>query len=231
MADGATNVSYMLTLMASAYKHNNADPYYPGSNYVDVLAADGYNWYGCSKPNGPWIEVTQIFKDFNTYALSKGKPAIVAEWGTGEDPATPGRKAQWFTDALPEFKAWTNIKGVSYFDSSPTPTCARWVNTSTSSTAAFTTIGADPWFNPWPMATISSGPTNPTTATTATFTFTSSKTGSTFTCSLDGGAATSCVSGQTYTGLAVGTHTFSLTPTDSTGDVGTVNNWTWTITT
>ncbi len=235
VADGVTNVSWALTLMAITYKNHKGDTYYPGDSYVDILAADGYNWFGCNQPSGPWVEVKQIFQPFYNYGLTKNKPMIIAEWGTGEDPADPTRKMNWFINGLAQFKLWPQIKGVSYYDSTHGHSdCPRWINTSTNSITGFTTIGADPYSNPYPITTVTSGPTNPTTSTTATFTWTSTTgtgTSVTFVCSLDNGPATACTSGKTYTGLALGGHLFMVTPTDNTGATGNPGAWEWTITT
>ena len=72
-----------------------------------------------------------------------------------------------------------------------------------------------------PETTITSGPANGSTITTssATFGFSSSEAGSTFTCALDGGAAEACNSGtKTYTGLADGAHSFAVFATDNAGN-------------
>ena len=63
---------------------------------------------------------------------------------------------------------------------------------------------------PAPNTTITSGPAALTNTTTASFSFTSSIHGSTFGCSLDGAAATSCASPKAYSGLALGQHSFSV---------------------
>jgi hypothetical protein len=81
-----------------------------------------------------------------------------------------------------------------------------------------------------PVATITSSPTNPTTQTTASISFSSSKAGSTFSCQLDSGAAAACTSPQSYTGLATGSHTFTVTATDPVGNVSAPASYTWTIT-
>jgi 3-deoxy-D-arabino-heptulosonate 7-phosphate (DAHP) synthase len=69
-----------------------------------------------------------------------------------------------------------------------------------------------------PETTIASGPSNPTTATDATFAFSSSEGGSTFECSLDGGAFIVCTSPATYSGLGLGSHTFEVRAIDSAGN-------------
>jgi len=148
-SDGVTNISYVLTLMAYTFRIGQADQWYPGDSYVDYIAADGYNWYGCTGRDDPWMEAGDIFSDFYDYGLAKDKPMLIAEYGTGEDPDVPGRKGQWFTNAQAAFKAWPQIRGVAYFDNGyGDPACSRWIDTSQSSLNAFIGMGADPYFNP-----------------------------------------------------------------------------------
>ena len=52
--------------------------------------------------------------------------------------------------------------------------------------------------------------TNVTTSTGATFTWTSNVPGAAYTCSIDGGAASSCTSPKSYVSLAEGNHTFAV---------------------
>lgn len=66
-----------------------------------------------------------------------------------------------------------------------------------------------------PDTTITSGPMGMTTATDASFAFTSNEAGVTFECSLDGGAPAACTSPASYTNLAVGAHDFSVRATDA----------------
>ncbi|MGB2952711.1 MAG: chitobiase/beta-hexosaminidase C-terminal domain-containing protein, partial [Gaiellaceae bacterium] len=81
-----------------------------------------------------------------------------------------------------------------------------------------------------PNTTISSGPSDPTASTSASLAFTSSESGSTFECSLDGGAYSGCSSPAAYSGLADGSHTFSVRATDPAGNTDpTPASLTWTV--
>ena len=69
-----------------------------------------------------------------------------------------------------------------------------------------------------PETTIDSGPSGTTKDSSATFGFSSSESGSTFECSLDGAAFSSCSSPQSYSNLADGQHTFQARATDTAGN-------------
>ena len=80
-----------------------------------------------------------------------------------------------------------------------------------------------------PVVSITDKPANPTDQTTASFSFTADKPNCTFSCTLDSGAAAGCTSPKVYSGLAAGTHTFSVTATDPSGGVSAPASYTWTI--
>ena len=80
-----------------------------------------------------------------------------------------------------------------------------------------------------PTVTITSGPDDPTSLKKATFTFTASEVGVTFSCQLDVGAVVGCVSPKTYSNLTVGKHTLYVFATDLAGNVSKTAKWTWTI--
>jgi VCBS repeat-containing protein len=86
-----------------------------------------------------------------------------------------------------------------------------------------------------PDTIIDSGPSegSTTTASTATFTFHSTETGSTFGCKLDTGPVEACDAGmKTYTGLTRGSHTFSVVATDAAGNADpSAATRTWTVNT
>jgi hypothetical protein len=69
-----------------------------------------------------------------------------------------------------------------------------------------------------PETTILSGPAATTTATAASFGFSSTESGSSFQCKLDSGAWSACSSPQEYSGLTIGPHTFSARATDPAGN-------------
>jgi len=81
-----------------------------------------------------------------------------------------------------------------------------------------------------PETAIDSGPSGTTSSTSATFAFSSSEAGSTFACSTDGGGSVPCTSPVTLSGLAAGTHTFSVRATDAAGNADpTPAARTWTV--
>jgi plastocyanin len=147
--DGVTNVTYSITYTAQNFDKNRAKDFYPGDDIIDTIAADGYNWYGCPFHQGPWREMSEIFDSFYAFGVLHNKPLIIAEYGSGEDPAVVGRKGQWFTNGADQLKKWPLIKGVSYFNvGNGGGSCDRYMDSTTSSLQAFSANGADPYFNP-----------------------------------------------------------------------------------
>ncbi|MGH2955726.1 MAG: hypothetical protein ACRDL6_01865 [Solirubrobacterales bacterium] len=67
-----------------------------------------------------------------------------------------------------------------------------------------------------PTTSIDSGPIGETTATSATFTFSSDEPGATFECSLDGGAFEGCTSPKSYS-VGLGPHTFRVRAVGAAG--------------
>src|SRR3989449_1774674 len=83
-----------------------------------------------------------------------------------------------------------------------------------------------------PTVTITSTPLNPTNNVNATFSFTGSDSSGnavSFLCQLDGGAQSACTSSFTYSGLAQGSHSFSVVAVDFAGNQSIPAAYTWTI--
>jgi hypothetical protein len=159
---GATNVIFVWNMMSWTFNPGGAVPenWYPGDDVVDWVAADGYNWYENDFNPGPWREFSEIFYHFRLWAKAKGKPAMVAEVGSGEDPANATRKAKWFANALTTIKSWPEIKAFIYFNS------LGWhFDATTASTNAYRTVARDPYFNP--RTTTSADSTRPTVSVTS----------------------------------------------------------------
>lgn len=71
-----------------------------------------------------------------------------------------------------------------------------------------------------PDTAITAAPPNPSAKDSATFAYAANEAGSTFQCSLDGSAFASCpATGQSYTRLRNGNHTFAVRATDRAGNV------------
>ncbi len=91
-------------------------------------------------------------------------------------------------------------------------------------------VGANQtWTIAPPDTNLNTGPSSPTYATSAAFSFSSHDSAATFQCSLDGASPTTCTSPKSYSGLSTGSHSFTVHAVDQ-GAVDPVGaNQTWTI--
>jgi hypothetical protein len=100
----------------------------------------------------------------------------------------------------------------------PTPATSSWV------------VNVPPTDTTPPDTSITGGPTGTVTTASASFTFSSTETGSSFQCNLDGAAFTSCTSPASYSALANSSHTFSVRAIDAAGNIDpTPATRTWTV--
>src|SRR6266542_3392214 len=84
--------------------------------------------------------------------------------------------------------------------------------------------------NTAPNTTVDSAPADPSNDATPTFAFSSSETGSTFECRVDGGGWSSCTSPHTTAALGEGSHTFDVRATDQAGNTdASPASYTWTV--
>jgi hypothetical protein len=230
-----SNVEY--TFIATAYGYSRtgaraAKNYYPGDDYVDDIAADGYNWYTCrASVKNAWASPTKIFGGFKAFGdQHPQKGMVIAEFGSVEDPAVPGRKAQWFTDMQNMLKQ----PGYGQFR-----VAAEWypqgggcnftIDSSPSSLDAFRAFGADSTYAPMSVAPaiprqlavtkqdadtahLTWQPAGPGGATVTGYTVHVVETGESF--PVDPADPPSF----TYTAGSPGTYTFTVTATNAAGE-------------
>ncbi len=140
---GAENVRWVWCPNASAFKDGTAQQFYPGDDFVDWIAADGYNW-APGRHGDDYRPFKDIFEGFYGWASLKNKPIMVAE--TGVQERNPGEKAQWISDAREAIKNnFPLLRALVYFDSDQD---YDWeLTTSASAVEAFKQMANDPWFN------------------------------------------------------------------------------------
>src|SRR5437870_8449004 len=81
-----------------------------------------------------------------------------------------------------------------------------------------------------PDTSITAAPPSVSISSSASFSFTATEAGSSFACQLDGSAFAPCASPQSYSGLALGTHSFRVRATDPAGNTDpTPASYTWTV--
>jgi hypothetical protein len=143
---GATNAVWVWCPTALGFAKGKAQTYYPGSDYVDWVCSDGYNW-GNVKPKTPWRTFSTVFKAFYAWGVTTGKPLMIGEYGCGERAA--GEKAAWLLDARTKLETiYPSVEAVLYFDSEDWAQGYDWrLNSSADAYAAFHDMANDPYFN------------------------------------------------------------------------------------
>ena len=112
----ATNVKFVFILMGWSFRNGNAEDFYPGSRYVDVIGSDAYNWYGTDHPgSNHWTEFASAFGAAYHFAEAKDRSFWVTETGVMEDPGDPARKGKWLRSIASQMERWPNLRAVIYF--------------------------------------------------------------------------------------------------------------------
>jgi hypothetical protein len=152
---GVTNATFNWIMTDYSFwvqDRRTASLWYPGDAYVDALGADAYNWYDCrAGVVNSWKSLQQIIEPFRQFGQAHpDKELLLPEFGSYEDPANPGRKAQWFRDAAALFATpgWEQFTGILYFNAvtDTFPNCRWFTDTSSSSHAAFSELANDPLY-------------------------------------------------------------------------------------
>jgi Glycosyl hydrolase family 26 len=152
---GVTNAEYVWTMTDYSFwvqDRRRASLWYPGDEYVDHLGADAYNWYNCRPGvNTAWKSLQQIINPFRLFGQAHPtKGLMLPEWASTEDPAQPGRKAQWYADARALFKqpGWEQFNAVLYYHyRSNFANCTWFVNSSQSALDAWRAMAGDVYYS------------------------------------------------------------------------------------
>jgi len=108
---------------------NEAEDYYPGDDYVDWIAIDGYNW-----GQGNWESFDQIFSSAYSTFSAYDKPLMIGEFACATDEVQS--KTEWITDALSQIQ--NNYQQIRIFVWFSMKKERDWqVNSSSSSLNAF----------------------------------------------------------------------------------------------
>ncbi len=77
----------------------DVDPYYPGKDYVDIVALDGYNFGDLHDQYHRWESFEKVYANSIAGLMSYGKPMWIAEIGCPSD----SRRHYWLRDFLDFF--------------------------------------------------------------------------------------------------------------------------------
>ncbi len=144
--EGATNVAWVWCPTTEAFAANAevAERYWPGADWVDWVAADGYN-FAPAKPGAAYRSFATTFADFYRWAARTGKPTMIAEVGVLE--RRPGEKAAWLDELAPVLRTrFPRVGALVYFDTRRIVDggVRDWrIDTSASSLAAFDRLAGD----------------------------------------------------------------------------------------
>lgn len=110
---GATNVRWVWNPNVPFWGSTPLDGLYPGADYVDVAALDGYNW-GTTQSWSTWQDPAVLFGDglAQLRRLAPGKPLAIAETASTEHG---GSKAQWIRSLFEYVSAQPDIAAVVWF--------------------------------------------------------------------------------------------------------------------
>ncbi len=108
---GARNVSWVWAPNEDSGGKFQFGPLYPGDDWVDWVALDGFNWGGADG----WPSFTKIFgSSYDRLVELTPRPVMIAETASGEDG---GDKAAWIASALGrEAPRFSHIRALVWFD-------------------------------------------------------------------------------------------------------------------
>ncbi len=111
--DGADNVSWVWSPFVLGGGKYQIAPYFPGDEWVDYVALDGYNW---GTPRGAWQSMRTVFApSYSLLTELSSKPMMITETGSSE---IGGDKAAWirtgFMSTIPQ--SFPRVVAVLWFN-------------------------------------------------------------------------------------------------------------------
>ncbi|MEZ0339568.1 glycoside hydrolase family 26 protein [Mycobacterium sp. pV006] len=112
--EDAHNVRWVWSANAGLDSRAPLEQWFPGSDHVDVLGIDGYNW-GTSQPWSSWIEPDELFAATvaELQSLVGDKPMTISEVGCAE---AGGSKPEWIHALIAYLCGETTADGLVWFD-------------------------------------------------------------------------------------------------------------------
>jgi beta-mannanase len=115
VAQGATNVIWVFCPNVDSVPQeswNQWANYYPGDDYVDWLAFDGYNW-GSVLAGSAWQSFSAMASRIYPSLAAKNKPIMIPETASAE---LGGDKPAWIASVVPALaSSYPNIKALVWF--------------------------------------------------------------------------------------------------------------------
>jgi hypothetical protein len=110
---GASNVSWVWNPNVPYWGSTPLTQLYPGAEYVDAVALDGYNW-GTSASWSFWTEPQALFGEglAQLRQLAPGKQILIAETASAE---AGGSKAAWNTSLVEYLSAQPDVTALVWF--------------------------------------------------------------------------------------------------------------------
>lgn len=151
LEEAAPGVETVWVVTGFTLARPEADVFWPGDDYVDIIGADAFNWFGCRGDNEAWRSPAEVLAPLISFGEKHpGKPLVLAELGSDEDSADTNRKAQWLDElaVLVTNAAYAQLETVVFFhnDHDAESSCDWWVDSGDATAAAVARIAALPIF-------------------------------------------------------------------------------------
>jgi hypothetical protein len=131
---------WVLILIHNTYGSWRQDEFWPGNSEVDLIAADGYNSYGCGSGGQSQQQTPAVtFGPLLNFAAAHGNlPVFLAEWGSDDIPS--GEQVTYINQMQSYVAANSEIVGAMYWDTH-VGNCDYKVNGNAASISALATLG------------------------------------------------------------------------------------------